>query len=220
MVELREHERKTLSALQKLGGKAPLEQIAGAAGLSDSAVMRAALTLQERKMIETSEKKHTVSQLTQEGRTYARIGLPERRLIVALKKLDNRASLDEVAGKAGLDKQFVPIALGWVLRKKWATFDPKTKTLQILDDHPQGNDEKLLKLLDEKEALSDEELDPELREAIQVLKGRKLLQVEQKTSRIVALTDTGREATKKGLKVAAEITQLTPVNHQRQVAES
>jgi phenylalanyl-tRNA synthetase alpha chain len=211
MVELREHERKTLLALQRLNGKASIEQIMNQSGLSDSAVMRAVITLQEKKMVRTSEKKQTIVKLTEEGRTYVKIGLPERRLMIALEKLNGKATLGKVVEKAGLDKQFVPIALGWIQRKKWATLDSKTKTLQILGELEEGNDEKLLKLLGEKkEATSVDELTPELQEYTQVLRGRKLLDVEEKTKRIVDLTDAGREATKKGLRAVSEVTQLTP----------
>jgi phenylalanyl-tRNA synthetase alpha chain len=210
MVELREHERKMLITLQKLGGKASVEQLIEASGLPDAAVMRAALTLQEKKIIQTTEKKQTLAKLTREGGNYAKNELPERRLIAALKKLGGKASLGEVTGKAGLEKQFVPIALGWVQRKKWAVLDSERKNLQIQEKLEEGNDEKLLKLLSERHAVSVEELDRELQEAVRILKGRKLLEAEEKTRRMIELSDVGRGALKKGLKARDEITQLTP----------
>ena len=50
MVELRTQEQQILSALEKLGGKASVEQLIGACGFPDSAVMRTALTLQEKNL--------------------------------------------------------------------------------------------------------------------------------------------------------------------------
>ena len=44
---------------------------------------------------------------------------------------------------------------------------------------------------------------------MQVLKGRKLLDVEGKTKRVIELTPAGRETLKKGAKEAPEVTQLT-----------
>ena len=210
MVDLREHERKTLSALKKLSGKASLEQLVNESGLSDSAVMRAAVTLQDRKMLKIIEDKQTVATLNKEGKSYARKGLPERRMIDTLRKLSGDAPLGRVVEKAGLDGQFVPIALGWIQRKKWATLDSKTKTLRISEKIGEGSDERLLKLLSEKGQAAVEDLSSELQEAVQILKGRKLLNVEQKTRRIIEITDAGLTATKKGTRLVAEVTQLTP----------
>jgi len=210
MVELREHERKTLVALKKLGGKAAMQQLVDAAGLPDAAVARAVLMLEEKQMVQTSERKQVFTKLTEEGKSYARNGLPEQRVMVALEELGGKASLGDVISKAGLEKQFVPIALGWVQRKKWALLDSKMKSLQI-QKVEQGKDEELLRVLARQDhAVVVEELRGELQDAVQVLKGRKLLEVEEKTHRIVELTDAGQRATKKGLKATVEVTQLTP----------
>jgi phenylalanyl-tRNA synthetase alpha chain len=210
MVELREYERKTLVALNKLGGKASAQQLIQATGLPDAAVARAVLTLKEKQMVQTSERKQTLAKLTEEGVSYARSGLPERRMMVALEKLGGKASLDEVISKAGLEKQFVPIALGWVQRKKWALLDSKTKSLQ-LQKVEEGKDEELLKFLGKQDqTVVVDELDREFQDAVQILKGRKLLDVEEKTHRIIELTNVGQTIIKKGLKATVEVTQLTP----------
>ena len=52
MVELRENEHKTLLTIEKLGGKASVEQIMKESGLPDTTIMRAALTLQEKNIVE------------------------------------------------------------------------------------------------------------------------------------------------------------------------
>jgi phenylalanyl-tRNA synthetase alpha chain len=210
MVELREHEHKTLSALNRTGGKATTDQLIKATGLPDAAVMRSTLTLQEKQMVQISEQKQTTPTLTDEGRTYAKEGLPERRMANALNELNGKASLDEAASKADLEKQFISIALGWLQRKKWAAFDSKTNSLQVFGKPEEGTDEKVLELLDGKQVAAVEELSSEFQEALQVLKGRKLVKVEEKIKRIVELTDYGRALIRKGLKATAEVTQLTP----------
>lgn len=210
MADLREHEAKTLRALKKLGGKASVEQIVQETGLPDAAVMRSTLTLQEKKLIQSSEKRQTLAKLAAEGEAYTKSGLPERRLMVALKKLGGEAALGEVVGNSGLSGQFVPIALGWVQRKKWAVLDSKTKILHISEKVEEESDEKLLKLLGEKKQVTVEDLSEELRGATQVLKGRKLLEVEEKMKRIIELTDAGQAVAKKRIKAKAEVTQLTP----------
>ncbi len=210
MVELREHERKMLLTLKTLGGRANTEQLLAASGLSDAAVMRAALTLKENKLVQTSEKRQTVVDLTAEGKEYAKIGLPEVRLIRALEKLGGKGLLETVAEQAGLDRDFVPIALGWVQRNKWATLDSKTKTLRVQGKPEEGVEAKLLKLLEKKQAFPLEELGLEFQDVVSVLRGRKLLKLTDKTERIIELTSEGRKRVEKTVKSAYEVTQITP----------
>ncbi|MEM3700113.1 MAG: phenylalanine--tRNA ligase subunit alpha [Candidatus Bathyarchaeia archaeon] len=210
MVKLREQEYKLLLSLKKLDGKASIEQIMAESGLSDAAVMRAALTLQERKLLKIHEEKQTVVRLNEEGKIHAKRGLPERRLIDALEELGKKASIEKVVEKANLEKHFIPIALGWIQKKKWATLDTKTDTLQMLEKTKEEDDERLLKLLNKKGQEVIENLSPELQKAAQILKKRKLLETEEKAKRIIELEEAGWKAVKKGVKVAAEITQLTP----------
>jgi len=209
MIELREHEHRTLSTVGKLDGEANTELLMKESGLSDAAVMRAAITLQEKSLVKIHERKETVLRLNAEGKLHARKGLPERRLINALENLGGKASRKSAFEKAGLEKQFIPVALGWAQKKKWTTLDTKADTLQAIMKPGPGNDERLLQLLDEKEKMTVEELDPELREAAQVLRRRKLLDVEGKTKRVIELTPAGRETLKKRRKEAPEVTQLT-----------
>jgi phenylalanyl-tRNA synthetase alpha chain len=208
MVELREHERRTLSTLDKLGGKASVEQLISESRLPDAAITRGAMTLQEKGFVKIKEERQTTLKLNEEGKLHAKKGLPERRLIIALNKLGGKATCDKAFEKAGLESQFIPIALGWAQRKKWTTLDRKTNTLRITKKPEEGNDEKLLELLSEKEKVTVEELDPELQEAAQIVKGRKLLDVQKKTRRFIELTQAGRIALKKP-KIIPEVTQLT-----------
>jgi phenylalanyl-tRNA synthetase alpha chain len=210
MVELREHERKTLLAIGKLGGRASAEEITNESGLPNAAIMRAALVLQEKKLVEMQEKRQTVIELNVEGKIHAKKGLPERRMLNALKKLGGKAAVEEIVIEADLEKRFVPIALGWIQRKKWAVLDSKTNTLRVLEKIEDGNDEKTLELLSEKRKIIVEALNKEFEEAVQVLKKRKLLNVEEKTKRIFGITATGRTALKKEKKAIEEATQLTP----------
>src|SRR3972149_868655 len=129
MVELRERERTVLLALHKLGGKASEEKIVKETHLPYSSVMRSLLTLQENTFVHTEERSESFAKLTIEGSSYVKKSLPERRLIVAIKKLGGKASISEAAKTAGLEEQFIPIALGWVQRKKWAVLDSKTQNL-------------------------------------------------------------------------------------------
>ncbi len=132
MVYLREHEQKTLLALKKLDGRGDVEKIAEVSGLAHAAVMRAVLTLKEKKLIKVHEKKQRIVTLNEEGEHHAKKGLPERRLIDSLIKLGGKAPTEKVAKDARLDKKFIPIALGWLQRKDWAKIEEKTRVLKAL----------------------------------------------------------------------------------------
>jgi phenylalanyl-tRNA synthetase alpha chain len=215
MLELRENEHKTLLALKKLQGKASLEQTAKESGLSDAAVMRAALTLQENKLIKIKDEKRTIATLTSEGLAYAHEGLPERRILNALYSLGGEAKISQVREKAGISADAIPLALGWLLKKKWVILNKEKNTLKLTENTlakktPKGNDEKILELLAEKGKIIIEELDRSLKEAVTVLKRRKLIETREKTFYRFELAEEGWKLVKKGVKAAEEVTQLTP----------
>ena len=209
MVKLRPHEQKTLLTLEKLGGKAGTSQIVVESGLSEAAVMRAALVLKGKKIVKITERKQIALSITEEGAEYAKKGLPERRIISALLKQKGEASLKKLVEEASLEKRLVPIALGWLQRKGWAKLEKNT--LKILKTpEKQGNDEKLLKLLQKNRSITLEKLDPEMRKAAELLKKRKLVRMDTKTMRILELTEKGWNLIRHGIQAVAEVSQLSP----------
>jgi phenylalanyl-tRNA synthetase alpha chain len=210
MVDLRQYELKTLTTLSRLGGNASAERLVNESGLSDSAVMRSALTLKEKNLVAISEEKETVLKLNAEGQAYAKDGLPERQMVSALERLGGNGSIERIVKEAGLGKQTVPIALGWVQRKKWAVLESKTGTLQLREKREVGDDEKLVRVLAERKETTVSSLSSELQDAFRLLKGRKLLDVEERTLWGIEITDLGRDTLKKEAKAAVEVTQLTP----------
>lgn len=209
MVQLRENESRVLLSTAKLGRTLDVEELIKASNLRDSAVMRALITLQEKGLVKIHEHRQTNLKLNEEGKLDAREGLPERRLLNALEKLGGKAKRNDAFRKAQLENQFASIALGWAQRKKWTILDPKKDSLQAIMKPELGNDEKLLQLLDKKENVTVEDLDFQLQQTVQTLKGRKLVDVEPKTTRTIDLTLAGRETLKEGIKETAEVTQLT-----------
>jgi phenylalanyl-tRNA synthetase alpha chain len=208
VTELRENEQKTLLALEKLKGRAPVNQVVQISGLADAAVMRAALSLTEKKLLTTHEKRQSIISLTEEGSFHAKEGLPERRLLNAVIKLGGEVPVNEAVDEAGLEKKFLSFALGWINRKGWATI--KQGKLKSLMDAPHGGDEKLLHLLSGKKSLVVEDLGQELQKAVPVLKRRNLAEIEETTLRELELTDEGWSLVKKGIEVSGEVSQLTP----------
>jgi len=213
VTELRENEQKTLLALQKLEGKGSIEKIVETSGLAHAAVMRAALILSTKKLIQIHEQTQTIIALNEEGKYHAEKGLPERRLVNALIKLGGKASVKEVSEKSGLENRFLTIALGWLHRKEWAlakgqilVLYPKWKTREP----SLGADEKLLSLLYQKGPQIAEELDKELKEVTPVLSSRNLAKIERQTLRVLQLTEKGWQLVKRGIKLVEEVTQLSP----------
>jgi phenylalanyl-tRNA synthetase alpha chain len=210
MVELRENEQKTLLALQKLSGKAGVDQITQVSGLAHAAVMRAMLTLGDKKLVTVREQKQRVVKLTDEGKQHAELGLPERRMIKVLIESGGKAETEFIVKKARLDQKFVPIALGWMHRKGWATVEDKRMLKAKEKTIPQGADEKLLSLLNAKGSAVFDELNKSAKDAAFVLKGRKLSEITEKTTRQLELTDAGSQLVEKGLELLTEVSQLTP----------
>ncbi|MBX5326762.1 MAG: phenylalanine--tRNA ligase subunit alpha [Candidatus Bathyarchaeia archaeon] len=210
MPDLRENEQKTLLTLQKLGGKANTDQIVQQSGLAHAAVMRAALTLTEKKLVKINEKPQIAVTLNSEGKLHAEKGLPERRLIDILVKFGNQMPVEKAVAEARLEQSFIPIALGWLRKKDWATFAGKEKLLTVKGEPPQGADEKLLQLLKAKGETLLETLDKPLQDAVDMLKKRKLVETREKTIRELELTEVGWQTVKKGIAIVEEISQLTP----------
>ena len=210
MVELREHDQKTLEALRKLDGKGTVEEIAETSGLAHAAVMRAALKLSNKKLVQLQEQKRTTVTLNEEGRTYEEKGLPERRLIKSLIRLGGTAKIEEVVNNAKLQKSLVPIALGWLRKKNWATLSRKEKILRASEEPEEGTDEEVIRLLAKKDTIVTQDIDKEKRRIIEVLRKRKLLYVKDETIRTMKLTADGQKLIDKGIKIAKEVSQLTP----------
>ncbi len=193
-----------------MGGKASVEKIAEKSGLADAAVMRAALTLSAENLVSLSSQKYALASLTREGENYAKLGLPERRLIRSLMKLGGEAEVAEAACEAKLEAGLVPIALGWAKKKGWGEIRGQKCLLMVKSEPALGSDEKLLNLIAERGSVVVEQLSQEFREAVDVLKKRKLVELEDKAYHELELTVKGWETVKKGLEIFEEVTQLTP----------
>lgn len=212
MVELRAQEQQLLCSLQAMDGKATVEQLIEKTGLQDAAVMRIALTLQEKSLLTIRANVQNAVKLTAEGETYGKNGLPERRLVAAVQSLSGLANVKVAAEKAGVEPEIVQIALGWAIRKKWARLNSKDNTLTVQELPPEDCDESLLKYMADKHGhqVVLEELSDELSRTAEQLKKRRLLTIEPKTSRTLQITHEGGKVAAEAKTAPAEVTQLTP----------
>jgi len=212
MVELRETEKSILTTLVDHDGIANVDQICTASSLSHSAVERAARKLEKEKLLRVRKVRQTIVALNREGEVYARGGLPERRLLNSLIKLGGNAAISAAIASAKLETHLAPIALGWLLRKGWAKFDENKKTLwcEHLEEAEMGHDEQVLKQLREEKKVTAEKLRSEEKQAVEILRRRKLLELKEKTLRILELSQKGRDMVNRGLQIDEGISQLTP----------
>jgi len=215
MVDLREHEGKTLLAIGRLGGKASAEQVMNESGLSSAAIMRAALTMQEKKLVKIEERKQTTVKLNKEGKLYAEKQLPERRILDMLYDKGGETSISKVQQEIDVPSHAIPVALGWLVQKNWAVINQKKGTIALTQysraqKPPKNADEKLLRLLAEKDTLVVEELGKSMRQAVVTLKRRKLIETKERSIHKLELTREGWKLVKKGLEVTEEVTRLTP----------
>ena len=202
--ELHPHEVKILKALT---AESLPEEVAEKAQIPLDAVMRASSWLATKNLVKISESIIEEVTLEPEGALYAEKGLPERRLVDAAK---GNPSIAEIRKKlAGPEVNF---ALGWINRKGMAKLEGDK--IVVLDDSEKP-DEKLLKLLKEKKIITTQELSPELKQGLDLLKKRRgvIKAVERRKIRIVP-TKEGMELAKAGIEET--LGQLTPemlLNH-------
>ena len=211
MVELRENEYKTLLAVERLGGKATLDHVLSGSGLSNATVIRAALSLREKNLVKLRERKQTVARLNDEGKLYAEKRLPERRILDALYDRGGETPISNLSREADVPPNAVPVALGWLVRKNWATINKRKGMVRLTKKRKpsSGNDEKLLALLMEKGTIVAEELNRSLRCVVATLRRRKLIETKERTLHELELTKKGWKLIEKGIEVSEEVSQLT-----------
>jgi phenylalanyl-tRNA synthetase alpha chain len=213
MADLRAQELKILSTLEQLGEKASVEQLISEAKLSDAAVMRTALTLQEKGFVKIYAEPQTRIKLTDEGAQYAEKGLPERETINFLFKKESRElPISDIPEVIDIPPGAIPVALGWLLQKDWVTINKKENTIYAKTTEPpqKGTDEVLLEHLKKKVEVPIEQLNSEFQTVIQNLKRRQLLDIKTKTVRWIEISEKGKVAVKKEKAPVETVTQLTP----------
>ncbi|MEM2961381.1 MAG: phenylalanine--tRNA ligase subunit alpha, partial [Candidatus Bathyarchaeia archaeon] len=209
-MDLRENERRVLLALREADGKATIEKIANLSGLAHASIMRAALSLEAKKLVKMFKRSITKAFLNEEGKRYAEGKLPERRLVEALINMGGEAPTKNVLEASSINGEMAVIALGWLARKGWAKIDSKEQKIKLLREPSIGADERLLSILKEAGIVTIDELNYELKEAFKILKGRRIVEIREEVARELELTDDGWSILEKGLEIVEEVTQLTP----------
>ncbi len=214
--ELHIYEKKFLDALDKNEDATP-EEIAEMENMDIKAVMSAAGMLSSKDIITVNKKSNDKISLSDEGKHYAKEGLPELKILKTLQELSKGKNkeypMNQIADKAGIDKKQTNIAIGWLMRNKWAKLNKgqmginDIKQKVDIDSLPEVN---LLKLISEKGSLPETDIPTEYNKVLNEFKKRKgILSIKTTQSFNFKLNDLGHEILKKGIKIQDEATQLT-----------
>ncbi|MEM3570762.1 MAG: phenylalanine--tRNA ligase subunit alpha [Candidatus Bathyarchaeia archaeon] len=210
VIKLRTNEFKILKALEKLGGKCKPEELKKETQLEEASIMRAMLSLSSKNLVFINEEELEVIKLNEEGKLYAKIGLPERRLVKTVLEIGGKVSLKEAALKSNLEESFLPVALGWIKRKNLAEIKKQENDIFLIaEGFPEIDlDEELLKQINQRGEIQVKELEKEYLESLKRLKSRNLVILEKKIFREFQLTDLGLSLIKKTPTIQ-EVTALT-----------
>ncbi len=212
MIEMRDNEAAVMRTLQSSGGNCSFDELVANSNQSSAAVTRALTTLQERQLVRVTEAEQVILRLTDEGTSYAKLGLPERRLVQAVLELGGEATLDQAARRANVSAELASVALGWIKIAGWCevTTQLQRVVLKATGIPDKTELEKTLELLSTKPETKFEELPPTLRENVDTLRKRRLVVSRKQRKRYSELTSQGWKALEEGVSVPEEVSDLTP----------
>jgi phenylalanyl-tRNA synthetase alpha chain len=210
--ELTLYEKMVLKGLKSFDYETTPENIVESQNLNIKSVMSAAGALESKELIEVQKDVDEVISLSNTGREYAEEGLPERRILKALNG-ENEIPMKNLGSKADLDSSEVKIAIGWLLKKKWATIDKGI--VKITEEGRNAvskkySDELLLDKLLEINKMIFFDHSYSIKEGFDLLKKRKgILDVKKEHKYYLKVTEKGKQLLDIGIELKEEATQLT-----------
>jgi len=213
--QLSPQEKRVLASLRDMPDGSKPEDIMKAGKFGSMVeVMNALSWLSSKNLVKVKEKNVTYYSLKK--RQYATKSLPERRALKFLWKKRGSATLEELKKSGKVKEVEIPLVLGWLKRKGWATISKEGgQTVLNLTNNgrdaldEKGGDEKLLELLGAAEELPEDAITD--KKALKLLRSRQeYIKERQEVSREVSLTESGREISQMDLRIKEEIAQLTP----------
>ena len=183
-----------------------IDEIAAETGLKPETVTGAAFDLRDEGLLAVTETTTAVAELTDEGRAYVADGLPETRLYDAAVDADAddaAVPLGELIGRAALSGSAVDIALANFPRKGFGEIDAGELTVDDDADPAADPEATALATLADGEAVADESV-------LDRLASRGLVDLAERTTRAVRLTDAGVDALMEGVEAAETVGRLSP----------
>lgn len=187
-LRLSEIELRVLRAVKRAGGRSSSSQLVSLEQLDRSALMSALERLASKGLLKLKKVEDELLTLTIEGLSYAKHGLPERRLYEASVP---SAPLDEVKSKLNMDNATFSIALGWARRKGWV--EVKGNIIKALKAPEEDADERIIRKIAELGSVLASNLETP-RECIERLKKRSLVVARPLIEVEVELTPEGSSA--------------------------
>jgi len=210
--ELHIYEKKVLKALESLNCETTPEEVSKLQDMDIKAVMSAAGSLESKGLIEVCRDMNEVISLTGDGKRYALQGLPERKILETLNS-EKEIPMKDMAQKTNLDPSEIKIAIGWLIRKKWAIIDNGIVRITdegkeaLNEDYP---DELLLDKLLDIQKLTLFKPSQIIKNGFKLLKQRKgILKVKKEYKHTLKVTKKGKEILDMGIAIKDEATQLT-----------
>lgn len=193
MSSFTELEIKIVEHLRSTGGIASVAEICQVLTVDHSAMIRAAASLEAKKLVTVSRSKETRLSLSEEGKDCASHGLPERRLVSALAELGGNSSLRELFLRAGMSVDMSNIGLGWLIRNGWAQLrqENESKTVNLVKSPSETKEEALLRIVNEAQELPATSLSKEQSLAVQELTKRGLMLEHSRAAVHLALNEVG-----------------------------
>jgi len=199
-MDLHPNEVRILKALKT---RMSAEDLAKAAGLEADAVNRTVSWLSTKGLVKLEENAFEEVSLDSEGRKYAEVGLPERRIIQYAGKDGNLSAAAEKIEAAEMG-----IGLGWLRKKDLAKIVGKDRIEVIKED--KTADEDLLSALKEKGVLELSSLSDEQKKGLELLRNRRnVIRIADRKRVAVLPTEEGINIGKT-TEVEDTISQLTP----------
>jgi phenylalanyl-tRNA synthetase alpha chain len=207
--ELSTNEKKVLLTLNKLNGQASPKNIFQSGDFNKEVeVMNASSWLQSKRLVKIEDHIKTVYNLGKEGKQFLEKGFPEKIALNLINENGGKISLSELSKV--LPKPDIPVAIGWLKKKNWATINKDRDTFfEITDEGKKSlqmetSDEILLKKLKEKPGIEFDE------GKIKHLMSRKnVINVKEIITSTIHLTEEGKKILQKGITIEDEITQIT-----------
>ncbi len=208
-MDLSYQEKVTLIKLKDLK-KIKFEELVKETGLDQVAVMRAVLWLQSKGLVKLHEREKNIVKLSDTGKKYAKIGLPERRALRVLRER-KKITLDDL--RRVLSEEEIRPIVGILRKDGWASVKKEDGklVLEITDKGMKAEERPIdiaLKILSEKGEAETSEISKLV--SIKELKRRKIAEEESITEREVEITDKGLKIAEKDLEIKEEVSFLTP----------
>ncbi len=172
-IQLTEGERRVLSELMRAGSEMTAQDLAKQMGERPDRVVSIFNALAERGIIKLNVAEDETFTLTEEGSQYAQEGLPETRLVAAVKEIGGEVSLDDAVAKAGIAPKSKGIAISWSRKNGWVGITKKdgNTVLSLKTEDPRSEVSEVLAIL----ASGRQKVPDSLRRGLEQARERKLV---------------------------------------------